>query len=78
MITIPTTILDNFFDTPDTVKDWGLSLEYNSSPGGEWPGERSKPIHLIHPHFYKNVCNKVFSLFFEKTNNLNYQVNLHF
>jgi hypothetical protein len=75
---IPLTVVDNFLDNPNSIKKWALSLEYKSEPSGEWPGKRSEPLHLIHPYFYNNICKKVFSLFFEKTNNLNYQVNLHF
>ena len=78
MTTIPLTIVDNFLSNPNTVSDWALNLKYNSSPNGEWPGKRTASLDLIHPYFYKNICKKVFSLFFEKTDSLDYHVQLYF
>jgi len=78
MTTIPTTILDNFFDNPNSIVNWALSLDYNSSPNGSWPGRRSQELSLIHPYFHKHVCKKVLSLFFENTDTINYKVILNF
>ena len=78
MTTIPLTILDNFLDNPNTVRDWGLSLNYTSAPNGEWPGKRSELLDKIHPVFFNNINRKVLSLFFENVNVINYKTILHF
>ena len=78
MNTIPTTILDNFFDNPDAVRNWALSLEYNPDSLGKWPGKRSKDLRTIHPVFSEMVCRKVLSLFFENITNLQFNINLAF
>jgi hypothetical protein len=76
MTTIPVTILDDFLDNPDTVRDWGLSLEYKSSPNNAYPGERTACLSQIHPPFFDYINRKVLSLFFE--NPVNYKTNLSF
>jgi len=66
MTTIPITILDNFFDNPDSISNWAKTLEYFPAPPGViYPGKRSKNLNKINPPFYDWVCNKVLSLFFE-------------
>ena len=64
MTTIPVTILDNFFDNPDTIRDWALSLEYKPDPEGRWPGVRTTDLKNIHYPFYNYVYRKIFKLFF--------------
>tara|TARA_R110000803_G_scaffold174097_1_gene236721 strand:- start:9 stop:674 length:666 start_codon:yes stop_codon:yes gene_type:complete len=76
MTTIPVTILDNFFDNPDTLRDWGLSLEYKPDPEGRFPGKRTECLSLINTPLYEYLNAKVFSLFFE--NLIPYECNLYF
>jgi hypothetical protein len=76
MVTIPLTVLDNFFDNPQEVKDYALSLKYSPEPDGKWPGKRTENLINIHFPFYKYVCNKVLSLFFE--NPVNHHIDLKF
>ena len=64
MITIPTTILDNFLDNPKKVREWGLSLPYESNNEYIYPGQRTKSLQHIHPIYYSHLIEKVFSLFF--------------
>lgn len=65
MTTIPLTILDNFLDNPDAIRDFALSLELTPHPEGKWPGKRSKNISEIHPLFYNYINKKILNLFFE-------------
>ena len=78
MTTIPVTILDDFFDNPDAVRKWALTLDYSSDSNGRWPGKRSKSLDLIHPPFYSYLCHKLLSLFFENSFSLNYEVDMAF
>ena len=78
MTTIPLTVLDNFFDNPDTLRDWGLSLEYKPDPDGRWPGKRSQQLDQIHPPLYNFISKKILSLFFDSCDNLNYHIDLVF
>lgn len=67
MVSIPTTISDNFLDNPDALKEWALSLKYSSDPDNRWPGLRSKGLDILHPPFFDYLNKKILSLFFETT-----------
>lgn len=75
----PITIVDNFYENPDLVRDYALSLDYNSSIDGRWPGTRTEHLGLINRNFFQTFTNKLFSLFFdfEKTD-LDWQVETSF
>jgi hypothetical protein len=64
MTTIPVTILDDFLDNPNEVREWALSLEYQKSKKGNYPGKRSKFLDEIHPPFYDYINKKILNLFF--------------
>lgn len=64
----PITILDNFYENPDLVRDYALSLQYYPSENGAWPGLRTKLLSEIDPNFFKTFCNKLFGLFFDFEN----------
>jgi len=76
MTTIPLTILDDFLDNPNTIRDWGLSLPFNPSPDNRWPGKRTECLSTIHPPLYNYINRKILSLFFE--NLVNYSCSLQF
>jgi hypothetical protein len=65
MIKTPITILDNFFDNPDKIRDYALSLEYEKDHLGKWPGKRSKPLHEINPPVFNEICRRVLSMYFD-------------
>ena len=56
----PITCVDNFFDTPDDIKNYAKTLDYNYSKEGKWPGERSNHLHEINFNFYK--ISRIYSL----------------
>jgi len=64
MINIPATILDNFFDNPDTIRDYGLSLDFEKDSDGRWPGVRSKPLHEINNPLFLHICNRILAIYF--------------
>jgi hypothetical protein len=65
METYPLSVVDNFFDNPDKIREYALSLEYARDPDGHWPGLRSRQISEIHSVFYRRMLEKVFSLYME-------------
>ena len=76
MVTIPLTVLDNFFDNPNSIVNWGLSLESRYDVNHTWPGKRTNNLKFVHLPFYKHVCNKVLTLFFE--NPVEFDIDLRF
>jgi len=76
MNVIPATILDGFLDNPNTIRDWGKSLEFNLDPTNRWPGKRTLALNLLHPSLFNYINIKVLSLFFE--NPIGYQSEIFF
>ena len=65
---IPLTVLDNFLDDPDKIREWALQQEYLPSKNGNWPGVRSKLIGELNAPFFHLVCRKFFSQFYNLEN----------
>jgi hypothetical protein len=62
--TIPTTILDNFFDDPLDVRKFALAQEYTHDPYHSYPGKRSLPLHKINPHLFNHTIDRFNSIFY--------------
>jgi hypothetical protein len=63
----PTTIIDGFLDNPETVREYGLGLEYRTDPNFMRPGKRSDYIHKLNPEFHDRYINKMLSIFYDDT-----------
>jgi hypothetical protein len=50
---IPTTVVDNFFETPDLIRKMALELEYYKGERGTWPGLRSPMLQEISMELYE-------------------------
>jgi hypothetical protein len=75
----PTTCIDNFFDNPKAVKELAYSLEYSSDPAGNFPGTRTKPLHVVAPEYNDFFNRKLFSLFYDfKEHQINWDVQSYF
>lgn len=75
----PVTVLDNFYENPDLVRQFALSLDYDTDPEGRWPGKRSLPLHEVNQSFFGTFCNKIFNLFYDLDNKtINYKVATNF
>ena len=61
---IPISVVDNFLENPDIVRDFALKLPYENSQG-HFPGKRSTRIDLADKEFEKILSQKMFSLFFD-------------
>lgn len=64
----PVTVVDNFYESPDLVRQFALSLKFNPTEDGRWPGERTKLLSEIDSSFFKIFCDKLFSLFYNFEN----------
>jgi hypothetical protein len=55
----PTIVIDNFFETPNQVREWALSLNFYKGNRGNWPGYRTDLVHLLDENFHELVCRKI-------------------
>lgn len=75
---IPLTIVDDFFDNPDIVREFALQQEFFPSPGN-YPGQRTGTLDKINPELLDTLTKKVFSLFYNfKYESVNWQVSAYF
>lgn len=63
MKAFPLTVLDNFFDKPDQLRELALNLSYSRSPDNKWPGCRSADLVEIDVNLYRLLCSKIISVF---------------
>jgi hypothetical protein len=75
---IPVTVLDNFFDNPDEIREFALKQEFTPSPDGKWPGTRTNHLYQLDQNLFNLACKKLFALFFESQDDLNYMVDARF
>lgn len=76
---IPLTVVDKFFEDPDSVREWALTLPYFTDEKGRWPGARTPALHDINPEFVEYFSKKFFSLFFNfELENVNWSMDLCF
>ena len=55
-----TIVHDGFFNNPDKVREWGLTLDYQH-PDGTYPGVRTRCTKFIHKKFYEAPASKLIS-----------------
>lgn len=60
----PVTIIDNFFENPDNIRDFALSQDFSRKDNCGWPGIRSPMLLDIDSNFYKDVMSKILSVYF--------------
>ena len=61
----PVLCQDNFFDNPDEIRKYALSLDYKTSEDGRWPGERTQLFHTLNPKLNSEILLKVFANYFD-------------
>jgi hypothetical protein len=74
---IPASVVDDFFENPDEVREYGLSLEY-SKISGNYPGVRTDYLRNINPSFYDQFVRKILGLFFGENCYVECEMALHF
>lgn len=75
---IPHIVVDNFFDSPDDIRNYGLSLDYNVDDNGYYPGKRSQLINNVNPTLFNLIVNKVVTVLFNSNQNINLNCDLYF
>jgi len=77
MLHFPSFCLDNFYQNPDAVREFALSLDYNII--GKCQGRRTENLAIIAPEFHDNFCKRLLSLFYDlEKNNLFYEIRSYF
>jgi len=77
-ILFPTTVVDNFYENPDKVREFALSLDFKTGDG-TWPGKRTDLLHLVDKEFFDYTCKKLMSTFFDFTKtNITWEIKSHF
>lgn len=59
----PALCIDNFYNNPDKIREFALSLEYKKQPGN-YPGFRTNPLYDIDYDFFNESLSKIFSVLF--------------
>ena len=64
----PITVVDNFYENPDEVREFALSQQFEfcheiKDIAYTFPGSRTKDLSIIHPELFEKVCHKLTSLF---------------
>jgi hypothetical protein len=74
----PITIVDDFYENPELVRDFALSQTFYPSTG-HYPGKRTSQLCNLNQQFFNNFCEKLFSLFYDfNTNTLEWNVETTF
>lgn len=68
MKNFPVTVVDDFYEDPDYIRQYALSLDYTPSNTGDWPGFRTEPLSNINSELFESFGKKILSLFFDLDN----------
>jgi hypothetical protein len=60
----PVTIVDDFFEFPDLVRDFALKQDFYKNGDGRWPGSRTNLLSDIDYDFFDKFSEKLLKLFF--------------
>jgi hypothetical protein len=60
----PSIVYDNFFDDPDYIREYALSLDYPQSDPS-YPGVRSKMLQEINPNLHSFIVNRLMGVFYD-------------
>ena len=62
---IPTTIVDDFFEDPDSIRAFGLEQRYQPDEEGRWPGQRAFGLEKLNRQLFQHVCHRMLSVFWD-------------
>ena len=62
----PITVVDNFYDNFDQIKELADKAQYYKKEIFTMPGVESKPLNEIHPLLYQQACHRILALFFNR------------
>ena len=66
-MTYPITIVDDFFEDPDAIVKMANELKYYPPDTGNWPGMRTKQLHVVEDRFFQYFGEKIMLLFHDNT-----------
>jgi|TARA_B100000427_G_scaffold196188_1_gene163071 hypothetical protein len=66
-VTYPITIVDDFFEDPDAIVKMANELKYYPPDTGNWPGMRTKQLHVVEDRFFQYFGEKIMLLFHDNT-----------
>jgi hypothetical protein len=61
---IPALVVDNFFEDPDIIRNYALSLDY-SKTDDNYPGVRTELLDTLNPELFKSLSMRLFSLLYD-------------
>jgi len=64
----PTFSVDNFYDDPNSVREFALAQEFTASDEGRYPGKRTKSIYELNPKLFDTFCSRFFGIFYDFSN----------
>lgn len=67
MNNFPAMCIDNFYDNPDEIRNFALSLQFEKH-NGNYPGIRSEEIYTLDRNLYNKFCEKLLSIFYNFNN----------
>lgn len=73
----PTLCIDDFYKNPDAVRQLALQQDFCYS-SDEWPGRRTRQISEIDPYFFSMFCEKLFSVYYEFCDRVEWEVLTNF
>ena len=61
--TIPTVVIDNFFETPSMIANYAREQQYfkctEHPSGGTWPGKRTPLLDKLDKQLHQKICSKL-------------------
>lgn len=60
----PVTIVDDFFEFPNLIRDFALKQEFYKNEDGRWPGSRTNLLSDVDHDFFDKFSEKLLKLFF--------------
>ena len=64
----PTLILENFFENPDNIVEYSKTLEFfKPKKDQNWPGLRTKSLHLINKSLYDYIIFKILNIYYDSS-----------
>ena len=61
----PLVVADNFYDDPNAVRNFALTLDFKSAKIGDYPGKRTANLATIDENFHYYCVNRFLSLYFD-------------
>ena len=74
----PITVIDNFLNNFDELKNNVLNQNFKNRDILTMPGLATDPLHILNIDYFKLSCNKILSTFFDRFNNIQYNCISHF